>query len=81
MLLGTTDILTPTSSGWRSRLQTADTLATNDDATVETKHWIRDILASSWAASLHSFFHQGIVVLGKTDQLEDSRVAEADGTG
>jgi hypothetical protein len=63
VLLRTTDLLRSATSIGRALSQAANALPTGDYTTEEAEHWVTNILAGGWAASLHCLFHQGIVIL------------------
>ena len=76
MLLRTTNLLRSATSIGRTLFQAANALPTGDYTTEEAKHWVTDILAGGWAASLHCLFHQGIVILWEAHEFEYCWVAE-----
>ena len=76
MLLRATNLLSSAALVGRSLLQAANTLRAHNRTTEETQHRVADVFAGGRTASLHRLFHQGVVVLRQTYELEDCRVAE-----
>lgn len=81
MLLRTPDLLCASPSTLRTFLQATDTLSAKDLSAKQAQHRVRDILSSGRATSFHRLFHQGIVILGQADELEDRWVSEGNVVG